>query len=152
MLLVWSVGSQENISIKAGGFSNDNYNIDKESTSISVVRYVLSDEFSRGCGPRNKDTIPVHISPDLLSNASSFSLEGPGTRPIRISVDIPSEAPAGIYKGTISRQSASGTVNHIITLENGISIWTCGKIPLLLQDIMELNYGRRNILNYYDLS
>ena len=116
-LLVFSAGSEENISIKASGFSNDNYKIDKERTSISVIKYVLSDEFSKGCGPRDKDKIPAHISPDLLSNANSFTIDTPGTRPVWISVDIPPDTPAGIYKGSISRQSASGTLNHIITLE-----------------------------------
>lgn len=117
MLLVWSAGSEENINIEASGFSSDNCEIDKKSTSISVIKYVLSDEFSGGCGPRDKDKIPVHLSPDLLSKANSFTIDTPGTRPVWISVDIPSETPAGIYTGTISRQSASGTVNHIMTLE-----------------------------------
>ncbi|GEM_PF-29808 len=120
-LLVWSTGSEENITIKASGFSNDTYEISKKSTSISVIKYVLSDEFlneiSRSCGPRDKDKIPAHLSPDLLSNANSFTIDTPGTRPVWISVDIPPETPAGIYKGTISRQSACGTVNHVITLE-----------------------------------
>jgi len=120
-LLVFSAGSKESITIKASGFSNDNYKIDKERTSISVIKYVLVDEFlnehSTACGPRDNDKIPAHLSPDLLTNANSFIVDTPGTRPVWISVDIPKEASAGIYKGTISRQSASGTVNHTITLE-----------------------------------
>jgi hypothetical protein len=120
-LLVWSAGSEENISIKASGFSNDNYKIDKESTSTSAIKYVLVDEFlnelSNACGPRDKDKIPAHISPDLLTDASSFTINTPGARPVWISVDIPSDAPAGIYEGTVFRQSASVTVNHTITLE-----------------------------------
>ena len=120
-LLVWSAGSKEKISIKANGFSNDNYKIDNERTSISVVKYVLVDQFlnelSKPCGPRDKDKIPVHIRPDLLSNENSFIIDTPATRPVWISVDIPKDATAGIYKGTISRQSASGTVSHVITLE-----------------------------------
>jgi len=117
LLLVWSAGSEENIRIEASGFSRNHYQIDKKSTSISVIKYILSDEFSGGCGPRDKDKIPVHLSPDLLSKANSFTIDAPGTRPVWISVDIPSETPPGIYKGTISRQSASGTVDHAITLE-----------------------------------
>lgn len=116
-LLVWSAGKEEQISIKANGFSNGKFEINKDRISISVIRYVLEDEFSKGCGPRDKDTIPAHIRPDLLSNANNFSLDAPGTRPIWISVDIPSDAPAGTYKSSLSRQSASGIVNHTITLE-----------------------------------
>jgi hypothetical protein len=115
-LLVWSTGSEENITIKASGFSNDTYEISKESTSISAIKYVLVDEFLNGCG-RDPNNDPCHISPDLISNENSFTIHTAETRPIWISVDIPPDAPAGIYTGTISRQSASGTVNHIITLE-----------------------------------
>jgi len=120
-LLVWSVGKEEQISIKASGFSNDNYKINDERTSISVIKYVLSDEFlnelSGSCGPRDKDKTPAHISPDLLSNANSFTIDTSENRPVWISVNIPSDAPAGKYEGVISRQSASGRVNHVITLE-----------------------------------
>jgi sialate O-acetylesterase len=117
LLLVWSAGNKEDISIKAGGFRNDNHQIDKDITTISVVKYVLCDEFLGGCGSRDKDKNPVHISPDLLTKTNSFTLDTPGTRPVWISVDIPSDMPAGKYQGTISRQSESGTVNHAVTLE-----------------------------------
>ena len=117
LLLVWSAGNKEEFSIKSSGFCSNNYKIGKEITSISIVRYVLCDEFSGACGSRDKDKNPVHISPDLLSKTSTFTIDSPGNRPVWISLDIPSETPAGIYKGTISRQSASGTVNHEITLE-----------------------------------
>jgi hypothetical protein len=117
LLLVWSAGSEENISIEASGLSSGDFKIAKESISISVIKYVLSDEFSGGCGPRDKDKNPVHISPDLLSKANSFILDAPGSRPVWISVNIPSEIPAGTYQGTISRKSASCTVNHVMTLE-----------------------------------
>ena len=120
-LLVWSGGEEEQISITANGFSNSNFKIEKDRISISVVRYVLTDEFlnerSTACGPRNKDIVPAHIVPDLLSNESSFITNDHGTRPVWISVDIPADAPAGIYKGLISRQSVSGSVDHQITLE-----------------------------------
>lgn len=117
LLLVWSAGTKEEISINASRFRSDNRQIDKEITSISVIRYVLCDEFLGGCGARDKNKGPVHISPDLLSKTSSFTLDTPGTRPVWISVDIPSDIPAGKYVGTISRQSASGTVKHAMTLE-----------------------------------
>lgn len=120
-LLVFSAGSKETIRIKASGFRNDTSTIDKERTSIAVIQYVLVDGFfnerSTACGPRDNEKIPAHLRPDLLSDANSFTIDSAGTRPVWISVDIPPETPAGIYQGTISRQSASGTVNHNITLE-----------------------------------
>jgi len=120
-LVVWSNGSNENISIKTKGFSKADYTFDKNSTSISVVKYVLTDQFlnenSGACGPRDNDNVPVHLTPDIISNESSFSIDAKGTRPVWISVDIPENAPAGIYTASISIKSKSGTKNHDITLE-----------------------------------
>ncbi|MCF7975920.1 MAG: DUF3863 domain-containing protein [Phycisphaerae bacterium] len=120
-LLIWSSESEEQITITTDGLQNDHYRIGKKDISISVIQYVLVDEFlnERGaaCGPRDNDKTPVHLRPDILSPASGFLAQGPGTRPVWISVDIPTEAPAGLYEGTVSRHSASGTVAHRITLE-----------------------------------
>ncbi|HEC43421.1 MAG TPA: DUF4091 domain-containing protein [Bacteroides sp.] len=84
------------------------------------MKYILTDEFinerSTSCGPRDKDKVPAHLRPDLLSNENSFIADDPGTRPIWISVDIPADAPAGLYTGVVTRQSASGTSEHSITL------------------------------------
>jgi len=69
--LVWSSGKEEQISINADGFSNGNFKINTEFISISVMKYILTDEFlnerSTSCGPRDKDKVPAHIWPDLLS-------------------------------------------------------------------------------------
>jgi hypothetical protein len=120
-LLVWSAANKENICIKTSGFSKDDYKIDKKRTSVSVIRYVITDQFlnehSSSCGPRDKDRIPHHISPEMLTNENCFTLEAPGTRPVWISVDIPTDAPAGIYNGSISIKSKSGVEIHTIKLE-----------------------------------
>jgi hypothetical protein len=121
LLLVWTSDKNEKVSITANDFENDNFKIGKDKISISVLRYVLTDEFlnenSGSCGPRDNSKVPVHITPDLLSGENVFNLEGPATRPVWISVDIPPETPAGIYTGTITRKSKSGVEQHSIRLE-----------------------------------
>ncbi len=116
-LLVWSTGKGEPISIKISGFKNDQDEIGRENTSISVIKYVLTDEFSKGCGPRSKDTIPSHIRPDLLSNTSDFEISPQENRPVWIVVNIPRNAASGIYKGSISIKSLQGIIKHPVTLE-----------------------------------
>jgi hypothetical protein len=117
MLLVWSQGTEDDIRITASAFSGEHSRIDQERISISVVSYVLTDGFPGGIDRRDKTRFPVHLKPDRLSRTNRFNLDAPGTRPVWISVDIPREAPAGIYQGTIFRQSASGTVKHPVILE-----------------------------------
>jgi len=116
-LLVWSAGREKNLRITAGGFSGEHFEIEQKQVSISVVKYVLTDEFAGELDRRDKTKFPVHLKPDRLSGTNCFDLDAPETRPVWISVDIPPETPAGIYQGTISRQSASGTVQHPIVLE-----------------------------------
>jgi len=120
-LLVWTSGNEGQISIEASDLEKDNFKIAKENISVSILRYVLVDQFLNGkfgsCGPRDNDKMPVHIRPDLLSGENVFNLDSPGTRPVWISVDIPSDAPAGTYTGLVSRISKSGIENHIIELE-----------------------------------
>lgn len=120
-MLIWSVGTDNQISINLKKLSNSDFSIDNNSISISVVKYILTDQFlnekSTACGPRDKEKIPAHIRPDLLSNENIFNTEDPGTRPVWISVDIPADTPAGTYSGVVSLRSASGKENHIITLE-----------------------------------
>ena len=115
LLLVWSSLNKDNVTIQASELSNGNFKIGWERISISALKYVLVDEFD-GCGA-NDLTLPAHISPDLLSKTNRFPIGARENRPVWISVNIPNDMPAGIYKGAISRQSASGTVNHSINLE-----------------------------------
>jgi len=110
-LLVWSNESTGTIRIKTKGLSNKDYKIADENISISIVKYVLTDQFLNekggACGPRDNNKIPVHLAPDLLSNDNIFSIEDKGTRPVWIAVNIPVEAPAGRYSGKIHITSKS---------------------------------------------
>jgi hypothetical protein len=106
-LLVWSKGKEEQVSIHANGFRNGSHVINEDRVSVSVLRYVLTDEFlnerSTSCGPRDNNLVPAHLSPDLMSEGNSFISEDQGTRPVWISIDIPPDAPAGtIYCQAIS--------------------------------------------------
>lgn len=120
-LLVWSANADEQVSIDLQEFKSDDFSIGNEQISISVIKYVLTDEFlnerSTACGPRDNDKIPAHLQADVLSNENVFIAEGPGTRPVWISIDIPSDAVPGIYEGVVSRKSPSGRERHLITLE-----------------------------------
>ncbi len=120
-LLVWSTGKDEQISICLKNLSSDNFRIDNDCISISVMKYILTDQFlnerSTSCGPRDKDKIPAHLQADILSHENVFIAERPGTRPVWITIDIPADATPGIYEGAVFRRSASGSEKHPVTLE-----------------------------------
>ncbi len=117
LLLVWSAEKKDEVIVRASPFRNSDHQLDKGITSISTVNYVLSNEFAGGCGTRDLDKSPSQMSPDLLKKANNFGINSQETKPIWIAVEIPPQAPPGVYKGTISVESTSGTVNHAISLE-----------------------------------
>ena len=117
LLLVWSAEKIDEVIVRASPFRNSNHQLDKGITSISIVNYVLSNEFAGGCGTRDLNKSPSQISPDLLKKANKFDINAQETKPVWIAVEIPPQAPPGVYEGNISVESTSGTVNHAITLE-----------------------------------
>ena len=117
LLLVWSAEKKDEVIVRASPFRNSDHQLDKGITSISTVNYVLSNEFAGGCGTRDLDKSPSQMSPDLLKKANKFGINSQETKPVWIAVEIPPQAPPGVYKGNISVESTSGTVNHAITLE-----------------------------------
>ena len=121
-LLVWGKSEEEQVTISAKDFKNGSEIISSENISISVMQYVLIDQFinelSTSCGPRDKDQVPVHLRADIISDYSSYILSDyKATRPVWISVDIPADAVPGTYEGTIIRKSSSGKEKHSVTLE-----------------------------------
>ncbi len=120
-LLVWSAETAQNIRISTTGLNGDGSEISEEAITISLVKYVLTDQFLNenggACGPRDNDQVPVHLSPDILSDENTFSILNHGTRPVWISIDIPTDAVAGIYSGKVKIKSKSGSFNHDLQLE-----------------------------------
>jgi hypothetical protein len=97
-LLVWSKGRAEIIIIKSSELNCEKGRIDKNDISVSVVRYVLTDEFPGGNDRKDKSKFPVHLKPDLLSETNSFKIENHETRPVWISLNIPANSAPGTYK------------------------------------------------------
>ncbi|MBN1387057.1 MAG: DUF4091 domain-containing protein [Bacteroidales bacterium] len=115
-LLFWSVSDQDTIRvISENNGANDL--VPGKDIIFSTVKYVLADEFLNGCGYRNKDTIASYLVPDMLDDTSSFNLPGMQTRPVWISIDIPSGIEPGIHDILITATSYYDTINHSIHLE-----------------------------------
>ncbi len=84
---------------------------------IRTVKYVLTDEFLNGCGYRDTDTIPAHLSPDMLDDVSTFRMEGFETRPVWISISVPQTLAAGDYKLVINACTQTDSLQHLVNLE-----------------------------------
>ncbi len=79
-----------------------------------LVRYVLADDERQSCGPRRPDIEPT-LQPDPLDSAlQPFDLPARTTRPVWAQIDVPNEAAAGTYSGTISIEAEG--IRHLLSV------------------------------------
>lgn len=100
-LLIWSSENINQIECEFSNFKSNNSALSASVAQSRFVRYVMTDEFGPGCGHRKPEDFAASLAPDMLDNLSCFNLEAKTVRPIWITIDIPSDAKAGIYKGQL---------------------------------------------------
>src|ERR1035437_9154809 len=100
-MVIWSSRSSYNIDIQPSDLSSTDKVISASVVKAFPVRYVMTDAFLYGCGNRKSDTIAYSLVPDMLDNPGTFSISGRSTRPVWITIDVPSDAKPGVYKGYI---------------------------------------------------
>lgn len=103
--LIWSTDNLNNIKLTLSDLSNANQpQISKEHIQANFVRYAIADHLgtlTSGCGtPEGLDTT---LQADMIdSQIAMLSIEGQTSRPIWLSINIPSDAQAGTYTGTLT--------------------------------------------------
>lgn len=101
-LILWSKDSVPNVEIKLSDFKTESgETISASNTQTRFVRYVLTDEFAEGCGKRNPEDFAVSLSPDALDNVECMNMDAKTSRPVWITIDVPSDAVAGAYTANI---------------------------------------------------
>ncbi len=123
-VLLWSSENIEKVKPSVEAFTDEQgKDIGTESVQVLPVRYLLTDEFSSGCGYRSSDTIPSHLVADILDTVSVFNIPARSTRPLWITLSTPRDIGAGNYSCTILLESASDNplqFNLLLKVEN----WT----------------------------
>lgn len=119
-VLIWSPSDQSAVHWDFSEFQNQSGNIMPSSAfQIRAVRYVLTDEFLTGCGYRDADTIQAHLVGDALEPVSNLDLPERSTRPLWITIDIPNDIEAGMYKGNLNIISET---DSSLAFEMGIKV------------------------------
>ncbi|MGJ1269730.1 glycoside hydrolase domain-containing protein [Sphingobacterium spiritivorum] len=120
--VLWSSKDFQDIELSATDLTSDSNNtISADHISISYVSYVMSDligNLKSGCGISGKlDSILVA---DRIENEQHFRYDKNTTRPIWISLDIPQNTKAGIYKGKVIAKSGNKAqeINYSIEVLN----------------------------------
>ena len=102
--LLWSNEAKTGVVCKAEEFKSDEAVIPASAAEVSFVRYTLADEatpkFMQTSRYRKNEAVPV-IAPDMLDSLSCFDMEPRQTRPVWVTVSVPADARAGVYKTDI---------------------------------------------------
>lgn len=102
-LVLWSNDSITEVNTKMSDFKSDSgETLPSTIADISFVKYVITDEFSGGCGYRQPENFASSLAADILEPVTSYAVKAQETRPVWVTIDIPSDAKIGTYKSTFT--------------------------------------------------
>jgi len=82
------------------------------------VRYMMADEFTEGCGHRQKAAYGSSQVANMLDPLPGMVAQGQMVRPIWLTVDVLKGASPGQYQGTVEVQAGSESIQTLsINLE-----------------------------------
>lgn len=115
-VLVWSTDTIQQVRFVLKDLKNSKGKIvSKNNINVNMIRYVISNypygakDATCGGGPYKN----VYLMPDRFESFDRFDVPGKTVRPVWISFNIPADADAGIYNGTIEVKSE----NYAATLQ-----------------------------------
>jgi len=101
--VLWSNDSIHDVSAEVSDFKSESgKKLPSSIAQTRFVKYVITDEFAGGCGYRKPEDFASSLVADGLENVNSYAVKAQETRPIWITIDVPSNAEAGMYKSTIT--------------------------------------------------
>ena len=92
-IVLWTSKGLDGVECKVGDFKSSVGTMPASIAEPHFVRYTLADEQNY----KFKKGGPEVIAPDMLDSLSRFDIKARTTRPVWISLQIPSDAVAGIY-------------------------------------------------------
>ena len=112
--VVWNEGETEHEATFTLSNLTDKQNneISRENVSAGYVETVITDKFS-DCGKHEADKYGTYLVADMIDNKSSRVFAASDTRGVWMCIQIPQEAGAGIYKGSVSVESKDGTTQML---------------------------------------
>jgi hypothetical protein len=102
-ILVWADKDLSKLEVSSSDLKNEVGNtIANKNSKLGFVRYVITDEFGPGCGYRKPEDFKSSLVADPIDWASFTSIKKNELQPIWLSINIPANAAAGQYKGTVT--------------------------------------------------
>ncbi len=122
--VVWNVGEteQEAAFTLSDLLADQNRLISRENISAGYVETVITDEFS-DCSRHEVDKYGAFVVADMIDNKSTRVFAPADTRGGWMTMQIPQEAVAGVYKGSVAVESENGAtqvLNYSIKVRDRI--------------------------------
>jgi hypothetical protein len=109
-MVLWSKDSITKVNLNISDFVSDKGDrIASNNAQLRFVKYVITDEFAGGCGYRKPEDFASSLAADALEPVSSYAIKAKETRPVWVTVDVPSDAVAGTYNSTITLEAEGQT-------------------------------------------
>jgi hypothetical protein len=102
-LLVWTKKSIPALNLQVNDLVNDKGNrIRSQFIKPAFVRFVMTDEFGRGCGERKTTEYDSSLVEDPIDIINVLAVQANTVQPVWVSISVPGDTPAGKYTGTLT--------------------------------------------------
>ena len=109
-MLLWTTADVNQVEFDFDDFVSESASLSSSVAQARFVRYVMTDEFAGGCGYRKPEDFASSLSADMLDNLDNFNIKAKTVRPVWLTIDIPSDAVAGNYKGKLNLYAERGFI------------------------------------------
>lgn len=100
-IVLWTAKDLKCVECEISDFKSEDAKLPASIAEARFVRYTLGDASSRDCLCGRPNGHPAILQADMLDNLECLDVEANTARPIWITVDIPRDAKAGVYKAKV---------------------------------------------------
>lgn len=117
--VLWSASGAQSVVCATDDFTSDGATLPAEIATARFVRYTIADKSDPKCICPRPQNHPAVLQPDMLDSLDRFDMAARTTRPVWITVNVPADAPAGIYRSqiTVTRGDGCGKIRLPFELE-----------------------------------
>ena len=108
--VVWNNSEEQTFSFSASDLKGASFKIASDAIAVNAVGYVMTDGLYRGsstmgCFPKDYINRDSSLIADVLLHETTMKVASQTTRPVWLSIHVPSEAAPGLYKGKLEIQT-----------------------------------------------